>query len=277
MKNITLFLFSFLFGISLEAQSPQMMSYQAVIRDNSNVLVINQSIGMQVSILQGSPTGNAIFVELQSVTSNSNGLVSLEIGNGTPLTGSFSSIDWADGPYFIKTETDITRGTNYSIIGTFQLLSVPYALYAENAIEYQSGTGISISGNIINNSAPHVPTTINGSGGTNVSGVSPNYTISTPRIIAGTTSGGFAPTTITGSGFTVQHIGTGSYVVNFSTPFSSTPSAVVSLYDTQWLDCGAVITDISPTSMSIKTGKGEGNTNYTRLNSLAFSFVVVGE
>lgn len=262
--------------LGIKAQAPNLMSYQAVIRNNSNVLVTNQSIGMQISILQGSATGSVVYTETQTPNSNSNGLVSIEIGAGTVVLGDFSTINWADGPYYINTETDLLGGSNYTITGTFQLLSVPYALYADNVIDYQAGTGIAISGNTISNSSPHVPTSITGTGGINITGTSPNFTINTPRIVSGTTSGGFAPSTITGSGFTVQHIGTGSYVVNFSTPFSSTPSAVVSLYDTQWLDCGAVVSDISPTSMSIKTGKGEGNTTYTRLNSLAFSFVVVG-
>jgi hypothetical protein len=85
---------------------------------------------MQISVLQGSASGTAAYVETQTATTNANGLVSLQIGAGTADIGSFSEIDWANGPYFIKTEIDPTGGSNYSITGTQQMASVPYALYA---------------------------------------------------------------------------------------------------------------------------------------------------
>jgi hypothetical protein len=115
------------------AQAPQKMSYQAVIRDATNSLVANQTIGMQVSILQGSTTGAAVYVETQSAATNTNGLVSIEIGGGIVTLGSFATIDWASGPFFIKTETDPTGGTNYTITSITQLLSVPYAMYASTS------------------------------------------------------------------------------------------------------------------------------------------------
>jgi hypothetical protein len=115
------------------AQAPEKMSYQAVVRDGSNVLVASSSVGMQISILQGSSSGTAVYVETQTPTSNANGLVSIEIGSGTLVSGDFSTIDWANGPYFVKTETDPTGGATYTITGTTQLMSVPYALHAENS------------------------------------------------------------------------------------------------------------------------------------------------
>ena len=117
----------------LYAQAPERISYQAVIRNSSNGLISNQSMGMRISILQGSVNGNAIYVETQTVTSNANGLVSAEIGAGNVVSGSFQNINWGSGPYFIKTETDPAGGNNYSISSTEQLLSVPYALYAKTA------------------------------------------------------------------------------------------------------------------------------------------------
>ena len=116
-----------LLTLSSFAQAPEKMSYQAVIRGANNALVTNQQVGMQISILQGS---TAVYEETQTPTSNTNGLVSLEIGTGTVISGSFTAIDWSADTYFIKTETDPTGGTNYTITGTSQLLSVPYALYA---------------------------------------------------------------------------------------------------------------------------------------------------
>ena len=112
------------------AQAPQKMTYQAVIRDASNNLITNTTVGMQISILQGSSSGTAVYVETQAPITNTNGLATLEIGNGIIVSGTFATINWATGVYFIKTETDPTGGTAYTITGTSQLLSVPYALYA---------------------------------------------------------------------------------------------------------------------------------------------------
>jgi hypothetical protein len=121
------------------AQRQDFMSYQAVIRNTANKLVVNQTVGLQISILQGSVSGTAVYVERHTIMSNENGLVTLEIGGGNSVTGSYSTINWASGTYFIKTETDPTGGTSYTISGTSQLMSVPYALYANTS-------GSSISG-----------------------------------------------------------------------------------------------------------------------------------
>ena len=115
------------------AQAPEKMSFQAVVRDASNMLVINSTIGMRVSVLQGSATGSPVYVETHTPVTNDNGLVSLQIGDGAVVSGSVSGIDWSNGPYFISTETDPSGGTNYSINGTTELLSVPYALHAANS------------------------------------------------------------------------------------------------------------------------------------------------
>jgi uncharacterized protein (TIGR02145 family) len=115
------------------AQTPQMMSYQCVVRNNSGALVQSKAVSIRISILQLSSTGTAVYIETQSVTTNANGLASLEIGGGTILTGTFAAINWGTGPYFLKTETDPDGGTNYSIVGVSQLLSVPYSQYAKTA------------------------------------------------------------------------------------------------------------------------------------------------
>ena len=128
----TLFTASMFMSQQASAQSPDKMSYQAVIRNSSDQLVSNQSVGMQISILQGSQNGTAVYKETQNPTSNANGLVTLEIGTGTS-SDDFSAIDWANGPYFIKIETDPSGGTNYTITGTSQLMSVPYALHSNTA------------------------------------------------------------------------------------------------------------------------------------------------
>ena len=115
------------------AQSPEKMNYQAVIRDASDNLITDTEVGMQISILQGSASGTEVYVERQFPGTNANGLVSIEIGTGTIIRGELSAVDWTNGPYFIKTETDPAGGTSYTITGTSQLLSVPYALHAKTA------------------------------------------------------------------------------------------------------------------------------------------------
>lgn len=135
MKRQFAFIAAVIIATTLWAQSPHTMSYQTVIRDASNKLMVNQPVGMKISILQGSANGSAVYIEIQHPTTNANGLVSIEIGGGV----GFSGINWTNDPYFIKTETDPEGGANYIITGTSQLLSVPYALHATSA-EYITGT-----------------------------------------------------------------------------------------------------------------------------------------
>lgn len=119
--------------IQLLKPAPQKVSYQSVIRDANGELVKSGNVGIRISILQGSVTGTAVYVETHSVSTNINGLASLEVGNGTPVKGKFSIIDWSNGPYFLKTENDPKGGTNFIITGTSEILSTPYALYSDKA------------------------------------------------------------------------------------------------------------------------------------------------
>lgn len=135
MKRLLSFTIALLIAGCVFAQAPQKMSYQCVVRNSAGNLVTNQSVGLKISIRQGSASGTVIFSETYSPApqTNANGLVMVEIGSGTASTGSFNGIDWSTGPYFLETQTDPTGGNNYSISGTSQLLSVPYALYAKSA------------------------------------------------------------------------------------------------------------------------------------------------
>lgn len=150
MKQIITICAAIITTASVFAQAPNKMSYQAVIRNSSNALVSNQSVGMRISILQDSINGSAVYTETQVPTTNINGLASLEIGGGVVVSGTFSSIDWANGPYFVKTETDPAGGTSYSITGTSQLLSVPYSLYAKNTDSWKVNADTSYTDNQIN-------------------------------------------------------------------------------------------------------------------------------
>jgi len=121
--------------VVVSAQSPNLMSYQAIIRNASNQLIVNAPVGVRVSILQGSATGTTVFRETYNPnpTTNSNGLLGLNIGSGVSVIGSFAQLNWSQGPYFVQVEADPSGGTNYSISSVSQLLSVPYALHAKTA------------------------------------------------------------------------------------------------------------------------------------------------
>ena len=129
----------FLINTSIFAQAPQKMSYQAVIRNSNDSLLISTPVGMRISLVQGTPTGIVVFSETQTATTNANGLVSLQIGMGTALSGTFANIDWSAGPYYVKIETDLSGGTNYTIISSNEILSVPYALFSANGTPGPAG------------------------------------------------------------------------------------------------------------------------------------------
>jgi len=133
MKKIYTLFLAFIFTGILMAQTPQSFKYQAVARDASGNVVADQAVGMQISILQSSTDGTAVYVETFTPTTNEFGLINLDIGAGTVVNGDLTTIDWSADTYFIKIEMDITGGTTYEEYGTSQLLSVPYALHAKTA------------------------------------------------------------------------------------------------------------------------------------------------
>ena len=139
MKRILATMFLLIAATAIMAQAPQKFTYQAVVRDASNNLVKNHEVGVRISIIQGEVTGTAAYTEIQTTVTNANGLMTLQIGGGSVLNGNITNINWAEGPYFLKTETDPTGGTNYTVEGTQQLLSVPYALYAATSANSFSG------------------------------------------------------------------------------------------------------------------------------------------
>jgi hypothetical protein len=141
MKQLHILLMFLFFDYTVAfAQAPQKMSFQAVIRDNNNnELITSSTVGMKISILRGSKTGYVVYSERQIQTTNINGLVNLEIGRGSVLSGSFVSIDWANGPYFIKTETDRAGGTSYSITSSSEIMSVPYAMFSASGVAGPTG------------------------------------------------------------------------------------------------------------------------------------------
>ena len=141
MKKIYLIIAAIMLSITaLMAQSPEKFSYQAVVRDAAGHLISNGTVNVRISILQSSPLGdNVVYLESHTVTTNLNGLLTLEIGGGNSIEGSFSDIDWANGPFFLKTEIDPDGNGTYAISSEQQLMSVPYALYAKKSENGFSG------------------------------------------------------------------------------------------------------------------------------------------
>ena len=156
-KQIIIILLVLVAMSNIFAQAPQSFKYQAVVRDISGTVLSNQNVGFQISILQGSETGSSVYTETFTTTTNSYGLVNLNIGEGTIVNGNFTTIDWGTNTYFVKVELDENGGTNYNLLGTSKLNSVPYALHsktAENASNVFSGDYNDLS------NTPNIPTSV---------------------------------------------------------------------------------------------------------------------
>lgn len=135
MKRFTLLTLLLLPALAF-AQAPQAFSYQAIATDNLGKELTNRAIGIRASVLQGSPSGAAVWVETHAVSTDEFGLFTLSIGQGTPQSGTlpaFANIAWEAGPYFLRIDMDPDGGTAYNFVGTNPLLSVPYALYSQKS------------------------------------------------------------------------------------------------------------------------------------------------
>ncbi len=136
---------------SLFAQSPEKFNYQAIARDAGGNELVSQTVGVQFQLHQSTAGGAVVYAETHNPTTNAIGLFSVAVGNGSPTVGSFNAIDWSAGPYFLEVGIDPAGGTGYTSMGTQQLLSVPYALYAkttENYTETDPVYGVSVASSI---------------------------------------------------------------------------------------------------------------------------------
>lgn len=252
MKKITIILTLLLsYVLPSVAQSPEKFNYQGVARDNSGNILPNQNIGLRLSIRQGTPTGTIVYRETHSTSTNQFGLFNIEAGGGTIVSGTFSSIDWSSGPYFFQTEMDASGGTNYLNLGTSQLLSVPYALYAET-----SGTaGTTGATGSIGPTGPTGPV-----GETGATGPSGNNgaTGATGATGVGTT-GPTGPTGPAGSGssdlYNNTYVAYGSGTLSLSPPQSTTYTQIPGLTQTVTLT-GAAKVIISVNGNAQTTGTG---------------------
>ena len=139
MKRIFIFLLFLIGAVSLFSQAPEGFSYQAIVRDPVGNPWANKPVSFRFTIIHGSPAGASVFQETHNLTTDAFGVVSLIINNGTGKIGTFETINWGSDSYFLKVEIDKTGGTTYSDMGTTQLLSVPYALYAKASANGFSG------------------------------------------------------------------------------------------------------------------------------------------
>ncbi len=118
------------FCLQIAAQAPQGFSYQAIANNSNGTPVANKNVAVRISLLDNSASGTLIYKETHQKTTNAQGLYNLNIGQGTSSFGNFSGIDWGQNSKYIKVEIDTTGGSNFVTVGTNQLMSVPYALYA---------------------------------------------------------------------------------------------------------------------------------------------------
>lgn len=126
------------FSTLIAGDVPKTMSYQAIIRNGNQGLIVNGTVSVRISILKNSEFGSPVYVERHSAKTNANGLLTLHIGAGNPLFGAFQSIEWVNGPYFLRTETDPLGGTEYGITTVSQILTVPYAIQAHKSLHADS-------------------------------------------------------------------------------------------------------------------------------------------
>lgn len=127
VRSIFVILFLFFYG-SVNSQVPSKINFQTVVRNYSGKVVSKKSVSVRLSILKSSSSGTVIYSETHAVTTDMNGLINIMLGNGNSTQASFNSINWLQGPYFLKSEFDLTGGSNYTINGVSEFLSVPYAM-----------------------------------------------------------------------------------------------------------------------------------------------------
>ncbi|KAA5532494.1 hypothetical protein F0919_17060 [Taibaiella lutea] len=154
MKKITLLVAAFILFIGVTfSQTPQLVNYQAVVRNAAGNPVTNQTVSLRFTIHDGTSTGTVLYQETQSLSTNALGLVNIQIGGGTPVTGTFNTINWGTNNKYLQVEADITGGTTYQSLANVQLVSVPYAL---NALTSNDNRWSITGSNIVNNNTGNV-------------------------------------------------------------------------------------------------------------------------
>jgi hypothetical protein len=164
------------------AQPSKTINYQAVARNSAGNIIANQNISVRITIEDAAQA--ALYTEIHGPVTNQFGLFTLPVGDGGVVFGNYAAIDWSAGDHYLKVEMDPTGGNSYVNMGTSMLLSVPYANYAASGgTTYTPGTGISLTGNIVTNTAPDQVVTLAATGATTITGTYPNFTINAPASV----------------------------------------------------------------------------------------------
>jgi BclB C-terminal domain-containing protein len=181
MKKFTLMLAVFVLAIATTfAQTPQLINYQAVVRNAGGDPVTNQNVALRFSIHNGSTSGTVVYEETQNLSTNALGLVNIQIGNGTPVSGTFGTVNWATGTKYLQVEADITGGSNYTSLANVQLVSVPYALNAKTSSDNRWDTTGTVD--IVSNNTGNVGIGENPNAGAKLDIASTNKGVLIPRI-----------------------------------------------------------------------------------------------
>jgi len=200
MKKITLIITAISLCIAAQTvgQAPQAFKYQTIARNNLGNIIANKLVSFRMSILLGSITGPVSYSEKDTATTNQFGLANLVMGGGTVLSGNMDTVNWGNSTYYLKIEFDPTGGNSFTLMGTSQMLSVPYALYSQstgdtsmwkkqlfNVIYYSKGdVGIGPLG-VVSLNALNTPLTVQAPG---ISPYTTNYGL---NIYAGSNTAGY--------------------------------------------------------------------------------------
>jgi len=177
------------FSLGSNAQGPQLINYQAIARDASGSIIVSHPVGVQLTITDGSPTGATQYQETQTVTTNAFGLLNLQVGGGTVISGTMSAITWSSGTKYLLVGIDPAGGISYTPMGSQQLVSVPYALYTDNAANAVNLTGtITMGGDVTGTNSAATVVKIQGHP---VSATAPT----SGQVLEWTTGGTWAPVT----------------------------------------------------------------------------------
>ena len=179
MKKVILHVaFLQLLALAVLGQVPEAIKYQMVARDTSGNLLSLKNITLRIHILRDSIDGPSVYSEWHLKTTNKFGLVSLDIGKGNLIEGSFSDIQWGSYRCFVQTELDTAAGSNYQYMGSSELLAVPYAMFAKRASpSHIGGSGIAVSGDTIHNTQPDQTVVLSASDSIAITGTYPSFTI----------------------------------------------------------------------------------------------------
>ena len=138
LKKLHLSLNLIIISAIIWSQAPHGFNYQAVIRDANNIILNSQSIALRFDIFQGNIGGNLAYSEMFLTSTSSSGMVNIQVGTGA-TNDDFTEIDWSNGPYFVETAINFLGGNPWLVMGSSQLMSVPYSLHSITADSVKGG------------------------------------------------------------------------------------------------------------------------------------------